>query len=158
MAGEGTAIRMRRDLGAVEPGPVWPEGIRVRTFEPADALAVHALLDEAYSAWDAGYVPISHEQWLEQMVGDYDFDASVWWLAESDGELVGCVLHWGSGFVKDIAVRESHRGRGLGEALLRQGFAEFAGRGVARVGLKVDPANPTGAVPLYERVGFVVDS
>jgi ribosomal protein S18 acetylase RimI-like enzyme len=91
------------------------------------------------------------------MVGDDDFDASVWWLAESDGELVGCALHWGSGWVKDIAVRESHRRRGLGEALLRQGFAEFARRGVTHVGLKVDAANPTSAIRLYERVGFVVE-
>ncbi len=35
-------------------------------------------------------------------------------------------------------MRESERGRGLGAALVRQGFAEFARRGVARVGLKVD--------------------
>ena len=107
MASERTTIRMRRALGVTEPDPVWPDGVRVRAFEPGDARTVHDLLDEAYSAWDDGYVPLSHEEWLAQMVGDYDFDASVWWLAESDGELVGCALHWGSGWVKDLAVRES---------------------------------------------------
>jgi ribosomal protein S18 acetylase RimI-like enzyme len=54
-------------------------------------------------------------------------------------------------------VRESERGRGLGAALVRQGLAEFARRGVAGVGLKVDAANPTGALRLYERLGFVLD-
>ena len=37
------------------------------------------------------------------------------------------------------------------------GLAEFSRRGCARVGLKVDAANPTGAVRLYERLGFLTD-
>jgi mycothiol synthase len=56
--------------------------------------------------------------------------------------------------LKDIVVRERERGHGLGSALIRQGFAEFARRGVRRVGLKVDARNPTGAPRLYERLGF----
>ena len=59
--------------------------------------------------------------------------------------------------MKDLAVRPSWRGRGLGEALLRAAFAEFRRRGVATVGLKVDADNPTGAVRLYERVGMTRD-
>ena len=43
---------------------------------------------------------------------------------------------------------------GLGEGLLRAVFAEFARRGVARVRLKVDAGNPTGAVRLYRRAGM----
>ena len=46
---------------------------------------------------------------------------------------------------------------GLGKALLQHGFREYARRGAARVGLKVDATNPTGAPQLYERVGFVTD-
>ena len=51
-------------------------------------------------------------------------------------------------------MRESHRGLGLRKSLLRHGFAL---RGVGRVGLKVDARNPTGAVQLYERLGFATD-
>jgi ribosomal protein S18 acetylase RimI-like enzyme len=61
---------------------------------------------------------------------------------------------WTEGFVKDLAVRPAFRGRGLGEALLRAVFAEFARRRIARVRLKVDADNPTGAVRLYRRVGM----
>ena len=42
-------------------------------------------------------------------------------LGEERSELVGCALHWRSGWVKDIAVAESQRGRGLGTALLLGG-------------------------------------
>ncbi len=157
LAVEREVLCMWRALDGDEPDPVWPDGVRVRTFEPDDAEPVHALLDSAYSAWDRRYAPVSHERWLAQMTGDAEFDPAVWWLAESGDELAGCALHWRTGWVKDIAVREQHRGRGVAESLLRQGFAEFARRGVARVGLKVDAANPTGAIRLYERLGFVVE-
>lgn len=147
-------LAMWRPLGRNEAEPAWPDGITARTFQLADAPSVHALLDEAYGGWDEAYVPLAHEDWKRSMTGDVEFDATTWWLAERDGELAGCALWWESGWLKDIVVRESERGRGLGAALLVQGFAEFARRGMKRVGLKVDAANPTGAVGLYERNGF----
>jgi ribosomal protein S18 acetylase RimI-like enzyme len=129
----------------------------VRTFTPGDSAAVHALLDDAYSAWDRRYVPLAHDDWVRAMTGDVEFDPAVWWLAERAGALAGCALWWSSGWLKDIAVSEGERGRGLGNSLLQLGLAEFARRGLHRVGLKVDAANPTGALALYERNGFVVE-
>jgi GNAT superfamily N-acetyltransferase len=154
---EGEILAMWRPLEVPAPAPEWPPGIAVRTFEPGDAEAVHALLDEAYLAWDSRYVPLAHDDWLRWMTGDIDYDPTVWWLAERDGDLAGCALHWRTGWLKDVAVAESERGRGLGGALVSQGLAEFARRGVERVGLKVDAANPTGAVGLYEKLGFVTE-
>ena len=148
---------LRRSLRHPEAGPAWPAGIAVRTFAPGDAAAVHTLLDEAYRAWDSRYVPLVHDDWLRWMTGDPDFDPTVWWLAERDGELAGCALHWSTGWLKDVAVRAGERGRGLGAALVQQGIAEFARRGAGSVGLKVDAANPTGAPRLYERLGFVLE-
>jgi ribosomal protein S18 acetylase RimI-like enzyme len=153
----GEVLVMWRTLARDEPEPAWHEAVSVRTFVPADAVHVHSLLDDAYLGWDGRYVPQAHDDWLRTMTGDDEFDPTVWWIAERDGELVGCALFWSSGWLKDVAVRSSERGRGLGEALVRQGLAEFARRGVARVGLKVDADNPTGAIRLYERLGFVVE-
>jgi mycothiol synthase len=148
---------MWRPLGApVEPRPA-PDGITVRTFRRDDAEAVHALLDEAYGAWDPRYVQVAHADWVSWMTGDPEFEADVWWLAERDGALAGCALHWTSGWLKDVAVRESERGYGLGAALVTAGLEEFAKRGTRRVGLKVDAANPTGAIQLYQRLGFVTE-
>jgi ribosomal protein S18 acetylase RimI-like enzyme len=150
-------LAMWRRLAAVEPDAVWPPQIAVRSFDAADAPAVHALLDEAYRGWDTSYVPLAYEDWRSAMTGDAEFDPAVWWLAERDGVLAGCALWWSSGWLKDLAVGERERGRGIGAALVRHGFAEFARRGVRRVGLKVDAANPTGAPRLYERLGFSVE-
>jgi predicted N-acetyltransferase YhbS len=154
---EHETLVMWRLLGAaVEEWPT-PSGVTIRTFRREDAEAVHRLLDEAYGSWDPLYVPEPHAGWVTWMTGDPEFDGDVWWLAERGGTLVGCALHWTSGWLKDVAVRDSERGRGLGAALVATGLAEFARRGVRRVGLKVDAANPTGAVRLYERLGFVTE-
>jgi mycothiol synthase len=155
---ETEILRMWKTLDGSDPDPVWPDGITVRTYELDDAVRVKQLLDEAYLAWEPRrYVPMAHDDWVRWMTEDADFDSALWWLAEDGGELAGCVLHWRTGWVKDLVVRESHRGRGLGTSLLRLGFREFARRGVPRVGLKVIAANPTGAVRLYERLGFGTD-
>jgi mycothiol synthase len=154
-------LRMWRRLDDEPAEPTWADGVGVRTYSGADSERVHALLDEAYAGWDRGYVARSHEGWVSFMTKHDDFDPEMWFLAERDGELVGCALHWrahqGRGWVKDLVVRESERGQGLGTALVHHGLRAYAARGVDRVGLKVDSTNPTGAPQLYERLGFVTD-
>jgi GNAT superfamily N-acetyltransferase len=154
-------LRMWRSLAAPFPEAVWPQDVSLRSYTDADGRRVHELLDETYSAWDADYVPRAHDAWLAFMTDHEDFDPELFFLVERDGDLVACALHWkeskGQGWVKDIVVREDQRGCGLAKALLRHAFRAYADRGVAKVGLKVDSTNPTGATQLYERVGFVTD-
>ena len=154
-------LRMWRPLNGDLPDPAWPSGVTVRSYTDADAERVHALLDEQYAGWDGSYVARSHEGWLSFMTLHEDFDPALWFLVERDGELVACALHWKEsqrrGWVKDIVVRKSERGQGLGTALLHHAFHAYADRDADRVGLKVDSTNPTGALQLYERLGFVTD-
>jgi ribosomal protein S18 acetylase RimI-like enzyme len=154
-------VRMWKRLSASDQAPRWPADIGVRTYSDADARPTQTLLDDAYAGWDPDYRLRPHEDWLHWMTRHDDFDPEMWFLVERDGDLVGAALHWkehrGDGWVKDLVVRESERGRGLGKALLLHGFHEYRRRGAARVGLKVDLNNPTGAYELYERVGFVTD-
>jgi mycothiol synthase len=154
---ESEIVRMWKPLGGDDPPPRWPDGVRVRTYEPEDATRVKRLLDDAYLGWDSRYVPMAQEAWERSITGDADFDAGSWWLVEEDGELLGCALNWRAGWVKDLAVREQDRGRGIAKALLLHAAGEFSRRGVTRLGLKVAADNPTGAVQLYERLGFVAD-
>ncbi len=154
-------LRMWRRLDAAIPEPRWPAGVRVRTYDDADGERVHALLDTCYAGWDATYVAVPHGDWLAFMTDHAEFDPALWFVVERDGELVACALHWqehqSSGWVKDIVVAESERGHGLGTSLLHHALHAYSERGVDRVGLKVDSSNPTGALQLYARVGFVTD-
>jgi mycothiol synthase len=154
-------LRMWRPLDDGMAPAEWPPGLIVRTYRPDDGERVHAMLDEAYAGWHADYVGLGHEAWLDFMTVDADFDPDLWFLAERDGETVACALTWRAqqrrGWVKDIAVLQSERGAGLGRALLQHAFQAYEARGATHVGLKVDAANPTGALQLYERTGFVTD-
>jgi len=57
--------------------------------------------------------------------------------------------------ILSIAVAESHRGRGLSNALLLNHLGHLAGRGVRKVFLEVEENNQP-ARRLYERAGFAV--
>lgn len=147
--------RMRHPLEDDSPTPVWPEGIGVRSFRPEDAPAVHGLLEHAYRHGGGSVDPF--ETWLPAMTSDAEFDPELWYLAKAeDGSLAGAALCWTSAFLKDLAVRESWRGRGLGAALVHHVLGEFRDRGAPAVELKVASDNPAGAQRLYERLGFVV--
>ncbi|WP_432520405.1 GNAT family N-acetyltransferase [Kineococcus sp. SYSU DK006] len=54
-----------------------------------------------------------------------------------------------------LGVRRPHRGRGLATLLLAAVARRAAAAGMAAVALDVDSENPSGAVGLYERAGYV---
>jgi mycothiol synthase len=148
---------MRLDMDGPPPPPAWPEGIEVRTFDrEADARAVHRLVEDAFA--DIGnQPPRSYEFWERIHLERGDFDPALWFLAGDGEELVGVNLAQAGplgGYVAQLAVRRDHRGRGLGLALLRHGFAELYRRGVREAYLHVDSENRTGATRLYERAGM----
>ena len=144
---------MRRELQPLPPPPVWPHGVAVRAFREQDAAAVHSLLERSYAA-GGGRSPRS--TWLPAMTGDAEFDSEVWFVAEHDGQVIGVALCWTSAFLKDLAVDGAWRKHGLGTALLHHALRAFAGRGASALDLKVESDNPSGAVRLYMREGFVL--
>lgn len=146
-------LLMRIDHDARPAEPRFPAGIRLRPASvEADGRAVHALLELAFAGSHETVLPF--DRWRPWWTGDASFDPAAWFLADGDDGLAGVALCWDDGFVKDLAVHPRWRRRGLGEALLRHVFGAFYDRGIRTVTLKVDAANPTGAVRLYERVGM----
>ncbi|MCM0675686.1 mycothiol synthase [Micromonospora phytophila] len=155
--------QMRRPLTAPIPEPRLPEGVTLRAFRPGDD-------DEAWLALNARAFAAHPEQgrWspadLRVRLTEPWFDPAGFLLAaeESTGRLLG--FHWtkvherpGSariGEVYVLGVDPSAHGSGLGKALTAAGLAHLRDRrGLDRVMLYVDESN-TGAVALYERLGF----
>ena len=136
-----------------------PPGIEIAAIDPhADLAAMHAILSEAFANdWD--YHPEPLDRWSADNATGPTFHPTLCLLARDDGRPIGALmarLFDDRGWVSELGVLASHRGRGVGAALLRRSFASFARRGIRRVMLNVDAQNPTGATALYERVGMTV--
>ena len=156
------SYRMRIDLDGEPHEPGWREGFTVRTMPEGEERRVYdAHMASFADTWMFAVEPF--ENWFHWMVEEPAFDRSLWFLAETDGELAGIALgrapenEPGIGWIRILGVLPEHRQQGLGQALLRHSFAEFASRGFKAVGLGVDAENPTGAVRLYERAGMHVE-
>jgi mycothiol synthase len=154
-----TYWRMTMPLADSPPAPAWPEGVVVRTFDQErDTRAVYALVQDAFQD-NERHTAESFEEWQAFMIDRDAFEPGLWFIAESRGEIVGCVLcpnYEDEGWIRQLAVSRDWRRRGLGTALLRQAMSEFHRRGRRELGLVVDSWNRTGAKELYERAGMKV--
>lgn len=148
-------VTVERGLEASTP----PSGIELRPLDPKkDLPAAHRILEEAFEDhWD--YSATSFEEFLGRSVRQDDFDPTLWIIAVDTDEPVGVLnghAHTDRGWIYELGVLRSYRGRGIATALLQESFAEFERRNLPRVRLNVDSDNLTGAVSLYERVGMRV--
>ena len=161
-------FRMAIDFTEPPEPPVWPEGIRVRAYQPGpDDWPTLRLMREAFrDHW--GYVEhddaTDMEGWRKMRLEDPEFDPTLYFLAMDGEQMVGASLCRARlpddermGFIQTLGVRRDWRKRGLGEALLRHSFQEFYRRGQLRASLTVDANSLTNAVRLYEKVGMRSD-
>ncbi|MBN1149336.1 MAG: GNAT family N-acetyltransferase [Anaerolineales bacterium] len=148
-------FQMQIELDAPPAAPRWPDGIDLRAVQPdQDARSLHALIETAFAR--PGRTATSFEEWSKLMLRSDIFDPTLWFLALDGQEIVGACLGFeypGSGWVRQLAVTERWRGRGLGSALLLHAFGEFRQRGFTKAGLGVAADNPN-AYSLYEKVGM----
>lgn len=157
------------EMDAPVPEAEFPEGITLRTYNPAtDAEAVYRAEQDAFRD-HFGYVERPFEEGLKKWKHDREhggYDPTLFFIAMDgpSGEIAGtnlCRAHsfydQDRGWVSSLGVRRPWRKRGLGLALLRHSFNEFYRRGKRKVGLGVDAQNLTGALRLYESAGMHID-
>lgn len=147
------SLRLRKHLlGDLAP-PAWPAGTRLVALSAIDPQALHAILAAAYTNGFGSVPPF--EAWWTGLTADSEYDpALVFIAADESNQPIGIAQCWTSGFVKDIALVSEWRGKGIGEALLREAFHAFRRRGLAHIDLKVMTGNAS-ALALYRRVGMV---
>jgi len=159
--------RMVIEMSELPPEPTWPEAITVRGFDPDRDVepALHAVRDTFSDHWGHVDTPFEEElvHWRHWIEEDAEFDPAIWFLAESDGRIVGQSLCWAKrpegpefGWIYIVGVDRGWRRRGLALALLRHSFRALYERGKKKVGLGVDAESLTGANKLYEKAGMKV--
>lgn len=80
-------------------------------------------------------------------------------VAEEDGEIIGCVVYHnivGDVDMTNVQVKEAHRKRGIGTALMKAAMEKARSVGGERFTLEVRESN-LAAIALYESLGFTVE-
>ena len=138
------------------PAPVAPPaGVTIRTMQPGrDDRAVYDVVDAAFRA--LGRPERAFDEWHSYMLRADHFEPTLWYLAETQGRLVGVALCYdydSYGWVRQLAVLPAFQGRAIGSALLRHAFHAFYEIDCLTIALGVDSETPR-AIALYERLGM----
>ncbi|MEX0788790.1 MAG: GNAT family N-acetyltransferase [Anaerolineales bacterium] len=156
-------FQMVRPLSEPIPAGILPDGIEVRPIAPDQYRSVWLAADEAFrDEW--GYSPRTDEDyrlWLEARWTQ----PALWRVAWDGDQIVGMVLNYidaeenrvhnrSRGYTESISVRRPWRKRGIATALLLQSLALLRDMGFQEAALGVDAENPSGALRVYEGVGF----
>lgn len=165
---EGYAIvrygfMMVRPLAQPLPEAPLPAGLEVRAVAEADHRRIWEADVEAFrDHWEAA------ERTEEDFAGWFTepgLDTSLWRVAWDGGEVAGSVMTmiWrdenerlgvSRGWLEHVSVRRPWRRRGLAAALMVDAMRGLAERGIEEAALGVDAENTSGALRLYEALGF----
>ncbi|RCK73787.1 MAG: GCN5-related N-acetyltransferase [Anaerolineae bacterium] len=157
-------LMVRPNLEAI-PTYALPAGIEIRPVLPEHYEKIYAANLEAFrDHW--GSCP-DDEPPLQAWLDDPNFDPSLWCVAWEGNEVVGMVLNFidahenriyqrKRGYTENIAVRRPWRRRGIARALIANSLRMLKERGMEEAALGVDTQNPSGALHLYESLGYRV--
>ena len=156
-------ITMTRPCSEPIDSLLLPEGIEVRPSKKENIRKVWDAANEAFrDHW--GYVEPTEKDfksWQEYP----NFNPKLWKVAWEGEEVVGSVLNFINhdenqeynrqrGYTEGISIRSLWRKRGVARALLTQSIKMFQEMGMKETCLVVDAENISGAMRLYEGVGY----
>jgi ribosomal protein S18 acetylase RimI-like enzyme len=156
-------VEMTRDIDMPLPDAPMPSGLEVR---PADV----SMLRQVYEAHMEAFR--DHWSFSEETFEEFShwqdeptFNPSLWKIGWDGGQIAGMVLNFVNeaenaeynrkrGYTEGISTRRSWRKLGLARSLLVQSIAMFKEMGMTETALGVDTENPSGALKLYQSVGY----
>ncbi len=157
------SFEMRRRLDEPIPDAPLPEGLELRPVREAETRQIFDANGEAFQDhWEAAVrTDDDFRHWME----DPDTDISLWQVAWDGEEVAGVSINtvYGEenerlginvGWLDQVSVRRPWRRKGLGAAVIAESLRLLRDRGLDEASLGVDAENPTGALALYERLGF----
>ncbi len=137
--------------------PIWPNGYELHPFDREK----HAR--EVFDVIETAFLELPHRQgntfenWQSFILDRSDFNPNLLKMVVKGDEVAAVAIGFDSeigGWIKQVAVKKSHRGHGLASCLLKQLFFEFYQLGRSDVALTVDSENRTGAPELYRKAGM----
>ncbi len=155
--------KMSRPLNGDLPDYPLPEGIEVRPTLPSTMRKVWDASMEAFQdEWGATQ---DSPEWYESYIRCSYCQPALWQVAWQGDEVVGSVMNYIDenenektgqmrGYTEGITVRRQWRGKGIAKALICRSMRMHQALNMQEVALGVDTENPTGALHLYESLGY----
>jgi ribosomal protein S18 acetylase RimI-like enzyme len=159
-----SAVMVRPHLRDV-PDERLPIGVEIRPVEDGHLRAIWESDIEAFRGHH-GYVEQTEADW-EKFRDEAGQGTGLWQVAwagdtvvgqvrtrvnEGEAELRGRRRAW----TEDISTHREWRGRGIASALIASSLRQLASLGFDEAALGVDLDNPTGALGVYQRLGYQV--
>jgi mycothiol synthase len=159
-----SAVMVRAHLRDIPVAPL-PAGVETRPVEDGHLRAIWESDVEAFRDHH-GYVEQDETDW-EKFRDDARHGTALWQVAWAGDTVVGQVrtlVNEGEAEVRgrrrawteDISTRREWRGKGVASALIASSLRQLASLGFDEAALGVDLDNPTGALGVYERLGYQV--
>ena len=159
-------FRMVRPTLEEIPDLPLPAEIEVRPVKPEHYRAI-------ISAWNEvckdmrGQIPLTDEDFKGFQESPI-FNPSIWQIAWHKNDVVGTILNFINeqenkeykrkrGHVELISVQRPWRGKGIAKALIARSLKLLKERGMTEAALGVDAENPSGALHLYQKMGFQIE-
>jgi len=152
-------FEMVAPLGGQRHDMALPDGIVAVSYTPELAKPLYEAHMEAFSDhW--GFQRRPYEKWVIGTVESEEFRPDLSRIAFDGDEIAGYVLAYdnveGREYIGQVGTRRPWRKRGLAGALISASLAAAVANGKSSASLGVDADSPTGAVGVYERLGFEV--
>lgn len=154
---------MVRDLADPIPDAPLPAGLEIRPVAVAEHRRIWDADTEAFrDHWDSGE---RTEDDFVSWFAEPDLDTSLWRVAWDGDEVAGSVMTyiWSEeneklgirrGWLEHVSVRRPWRQRGLASALIADSLRALRAAGMTEAALGVDAENVSGALRVYEALGF----
>jgi GNAT superfamily N-acetyltransferase len=151
-------VQMEAQAANVPAVPI-PDGFRVVPYTEAIGRALHAAHSEAFGDhW--GFQARPFDNWAPGAIHSDVFRGDLSRIAYDGDDVAAYVLAYdgvaGSVYIGQVGTRRPWRKRGLASALLSASVRAGFEAGKTNASLGVDADSPTGAVGVYERLGFEV--
>jgi len=156
-------FNMSRPISEPLPDAPMPPGLEVRPVKPEHIRPIWDAMQEAFrDHW--GFAEEGEETYLAWQ-GQSSFQPAIWKVAWDGDQVAGMVLNFVDepenieykrlrGYTEGISVRRPWRKKGLARSLIVQSIQMFKDMGMTETALGVDSQNLSGALRLYQGVGY----
>lgn len=171
MQPERWSFVMRADLGSVaEPAPI-PDGLEVRQYDASTAQLMHETHNIVFRD-HPNFTPWTDVMWRQWVTESRNFRPELSFVVvdPAQPERLAAYVQTNEfdayfqatgkreAYVGKVGTRREYRGRGVASALLQHCLKAYQAAGFDEASLHVDSENPTGALGVYRRAGFEVES